>query len=261
LALANSRRSQHAENHGSNHYDAKLLLLSVKNADKTLKPGDASYLQRLEMMVLLINHIHADTTPASSPTFEGEDLVNSNVAIGIIDEPTFVGKSATLLACLRDRLTAAPTDREVELSFLVGQDTLERLFSLRYYPSEESMVSSLRKFLSPGPGGDNSRVVSARRAGIPTSQSSSFSPSNQPNINNDEELPLAQGFINSGRIVLIDIGDELSSCSSTCVRQAVSGSLGVDHDHDQRGPSDWRKWVTKDVADYIVKEQLYRGAL
>lgn len=31
-------------------YDARLLLLSVRNVDKTLKPGDATFVQRVEMM-------------------------------------------------------------------------------------------------------------------------------------------------------------------------------------------------------------------
>jgi nicotinamide-nucleotide adenylyltransferase len=259
LGLANSRWSPPTaeEDSGSkNHYDAKLLLLSVKNADKTLKPGDATYLQRLEMMALLLNHIRPDT-PTSCMTLEEENSLNANVAVAIIDEPTFVGKSATLLAHLRDRFAAAQIEQEVELSFLVGMDTLERLFSPRYYASEEAMISSLRKFFSPAPEGDNSRIVCARRASVPISQSSSSFPSNQPNAN--KELTLAQEFINSGRILVIDMGDELSTYSSTSVRRAVS-SLGV-VDHDQSGASAWRKLVTKDIADYIVRERLYEGTL
>jgi nicotinamide-nucleotide adenylyltransferase len=255
LGLANSRWSPptaEEENGTKIHYDAKLLLLSVKNADKTLKPGDATYLQRLEMMALLLNHIRPDTS-----TLEEENPFNANVAIAIIDEPTFVGKSATLLTHLRDRFTAAQIEQEVELSFLVGMDTQERLFSPRYYASEEAMINSLRKFFSPAPEGDNSRIVCARRASVLISQPSSSFPSNQPSAN--KELTLAQDFINSGRILVIDMGDELSTYSSTSVRRAVS-SLGV-IDHDQSGASAWRKLVTKDVADYIVRERLYEGTL
>lgn len=60
---------------------ARLLLLSIRNSDKTLKPGDASPAQRLEMMVLL-----ADELGGGGP-----------VAVGTIDEPTFVGKSTVVL--------------------------------------------------------------------------------------------------------------------------------------------------------------------
>lgn len=259
LGLANSHWSSpiaEEKNGDESHYDAKLLLLSVKNADKTLKPGDATYLQRLEMMALLRNHIRADTpTSCITSTLEKEEnSPNANVAIAIIDEPTFVGKSVTLLTHLRDRFTAAQIEQEVELSFLIGMDTLERLFSPRYYPSEEAMISSLRKFFSPAPEGDNSRIVCARRASVPISQSSSSFPSNRP-----DELTLAQEFINSRRILIIDMGDEVSTYSSTSVRRAVS-SLGV-VDNDQSSTSGWRKLVTKDVADYIVRERLYEGTL
>lgn len=60
---------------------ARLLLLSIRNSDKTLKPGDASPAQRLEMMALL-----ADELSGEGP-----------VAVGAIDEPTFVGKSTVVL--------------------------------------------------------------------------------------------------------------------------------------------------------------------
>ena len=38
-------------------YDARLLLLSIRNADKILKTSDASYSQRLEMMYLLAHEV------------------------------------------------------------------------------------------------------------------------------------------------------------------------------------------------------------
>lgn len=42
---------------GARAYDAKLLLLSVRNVDKSLKDGDATYLQRLEMLELLAKEL------------------------------------------------------------------------------------------------------------------------------------------------------------------------------------------------------------
>jgi nicotinamide-nucleotide adenylyltransferase len=41
----------------SSGYDAHLLLLSIRNADKPLKPGDATHLQRLEMMFFFAQDI------------------------------------------------------------------------------------------------------------------------------------------------------------------------------------------------------------
>ncbi|KAH9481296.1 Nicotinamide mononucleotide adenylyltransferase [Psilocybe cubensis] len=242
LALANSRRSQGTNTNNGNgetpSYDAKLLLLSVKNADKTLKPGDATYEQRLEMMTLLASSVTRD---AEQPSTRPTPLQDANVAIAIIDEPTFVGKSDALLAFLQHRFASipppTPTPEGIELTFLVGHDTLERLFSRRYYSSEEAMMASLRKFLSPAPEGDNSRIVSARRD--IASQSLG-----------EDTMSLAKEFIDSGKIATIDLGDEISKYSSTTVRRSL-GSLGWGHD------SLWRKLVTGDVADYIVAQHLY----
>ncbi|KAF8740077.1 hypothetical protein AX14_008712 [Amanita brunnescens Koide BX004] len=125
LALANSRRP-----HGSDDYDARLLLLSVRNADKTLKPGDATHVQRVAMMRLLSHHI--TNTP-------------DNVAVAIIDEPTFVGKSSQLRSFLKQRIwdAGAVECPPIQLSFILGFDTLERLVAPRYYGSVEQMTLAL----------------------------------------------------------------------------------------------------------------------
>ncbi|KAF9560501.1 hypothetical protein CPC08DRAFT_473627 [Agrocybe pediades] len=214
-------------------YDAKLLLLSVKNADKTLKPGDA---KSGDLPI---------TTPDSSNLTPGE---LANVAIAIIDEPTFVGKSEAFRAFLKHRFSQPQFTQQdiaidsVELSFLVGLDTLERLFSPRYYPSETDMMSKLYKFLSPSPEGDNARIVSARRT---MTQSDIVQPK-------DNSLERAKPFMEAGRIAVIDIGRDISTYSSTTVRRSLN-SVGLS------GDSVWRKLVTKSVADYILENELYQA--
>jgi len=228
LALANTRPPHVPD------YDAKLLLLSVRNADKSIKPQDASYLQRLEMMSLLAQ----DVLP------KGEAL---NVAVAIIDEPRFVDKSACLQSFFKARFRAlgaarpGTTTHDTQLTFCLGLDTLERLVQPHYYSSQSRMIESLRKFLSPGPDGDDSYIVCARR--VP-----SKSPSHQTS---DSSLTLApvQEFIASGRITLIDIDEDLRSHSSSEVRDILA-RLGIDS-------SGWKKLVTARVADYIASEKLY----
>lgn len=238
LALANTHfPSEWAKefNTGSQEsidYDSKLLLLSVKNADKVLKPGDASYLQRLEMMSLLTQR-----------------MSTTNVAIAITNEPTFVGKSEALSAFLEQKLASSSTQPPptFELTFLVGLDTLDRLFSPRYYPSEANMKASLQKFLSSTPDGDNSRIICARRTFIPpiTSQST---------METQKISALANHYLDSGRIAIVDIGKELSTYSSSDVRSAIA--------QDRPTPGDetkphWHDCVTTEIAKYIVEEQLY----
>ena len=235
-------------------YDAGLLLLSVRNADKTLKQGDATYLQRLEMMYLLtrdVEHPH--------PEVEENSGVDSNVAIAIIDEPTFIGKSTALLTFLRSRLSSfssagpAPNRPIPRLTFLLGIDTLERLFSPRYYPSqsEESMLRSLRYFFGQEEG---STIVCARRdlASYPSSSSSSQSPPPATGTLEDLEIPqTAKEFFLADQIKLIDIGVKERAFSSSQVRQLVrsaSGSSSCDG---------WKQMASPRIARYVEERGLY----
>jgi nicotinamide-nucleotide adenylyltransferase len=230
------------EGHG---YDAKLLLLSVKNADKTLMPGDATYLQRLEMISLLTKSIHSDAM-TSTPTGPAKsDTTVANVAIAITDEPTFVGKSTALLAFLKQRLSQldVKSSTDLELTFLVGLDTLKRLFSPHYYSSEMRMTESLQKFLSPVPEGDNSRVVAAER------------PSIQSPIGLETRASiLLKDYERLKRIATIDIGGKLSACSSSAVRDAVAQDGSTSEIESEPV---WRKFVTTEIADYIREQRLY----
>lgn len=64
------------------------------------------------------------------------------MAIGIIDEPTFVRKADVLHTYLKSRVSDLHQNESngadpvhIQLSFLMGYDTLERLFAPRYYQS------------------------------------------------------------------------------------------------------------------------------
>jgi nicotinamide-nucleotide adenylyltransferase len=94
-------------------YDAKLLLLSVRNADKSPQEGDATLSQRIQMMSLLAARIHHNSL-SSTP----------NVAVGLANEPTFVAKSSALRRFLDEhlaKLTPGPLCAvPVQLTFLMG---------------------------------------------------------------------------------------------------------------------------------------------
>lgn len=94
-------------------YDAKLLLLSTRNADKLLQEDDATLHQRVEMMSLLATNIHHSS--CSSPP---------NIAVGLLNEPTFVAKLSALRGFLDDRLgelTSNPSHSiSTQLTFLMG---------------------------------------------------------------------------------------------------------------------------------------------
>lgn len=114
--------------------EARLLLLSVRNADKNPRRGDASPSQRVEMMVRLARDVDA--------------------AVALVDAPAFIHKAEQLRAVL---------PAGAQLAFIQGIDTLERFLSPRYYGdgSPEVMDAALRQFFAPD--GSDARIICARR--------------------------------------------------------------------------------------------------
>ncbi|RCH82962.1 hypothetical protein CU097_001122, partial [Rhizopus azygosporus] len=86
------------------HFDALLLLLSTKNADKQLT--GATIVQRVQMMELMA---------ARYP----------NSAVGLTPHAKFVDKAAHIQAWL--------PDTRLELYFIMGYDTIVRLLDPKYY--------------------------------------------------------------------------------------------------------------------------------
>ena len=90
--------------------DSTLLLLSVRNADKQLKSGDAPHIERLEMMSHFADDLArvqieanwypiptcAPVSPSSSEPQPPAQNLWPVVVTAAIDEPTFVGKSTIL---------------------------------------------------------------------------------------------------------------------------------------------------------------------
>jgi len=198
-------------------FDAHLLLLSVTNADKKLRPTDATYVQRVEMMILL-----AHDMLASQP--------NIRVAVGIIDEPTFVGKCRVI----RDKFGRGDGEstKDVRLWFGVGWDTLLRLFAARYYGGPEGMAEQLEAFFEK----DGSGVICVRRGGDSAEERFFL------------ETEEVKKWVDAGKVVMADIG-ERAAYSSTAIRDAISQR--ADH---------WRSMCTCSIADYVLDGGLYGNA-
>jgi len=201
----------------------------MKNVDKMPKHGDATPSQRLEMMVLLAKELQR---------MGEEDLDHGswNVAVAVCQEPTFVGKSIALKAFLQRRLVdLGSRSKTVDLTFLLGYDTLERLFEPRYYGSEESMKKALQGLLTAS--GDDSRVLCARRsAGMSYSQTES------------DIMEKAKEYIESGAVTLADIGEVERVLSSSEIREDI-----------RTGSSNWESKVPATIAAYIKEEHLYQA--
>jgi len=166
--------------------EARLLLLSVRNADKTPFPSDASPVQRVEMMVRLAHEV--------------------NAAVGLLDAPAFVHKAELLRAAL---------PAGAQLAFIQGIDTLERFLTPRYYGdgSALAMHTALQRFFAAD--GDDSRVICAQRVVEPVN------PSKESAI-----LEAAREWVEADRINVVDIDNELQTFSSTRVREKIRARDG-----------------------------------
>lgn len=204
--------------HGS--YDARLLLLSVRNVDKQLKSGDASHEQRVELMKELAKDV-------------------DNTAIAVIDEPTFVGKSSLLHGFFKS------SGASHQFTFLLGLDTLERLFSPRYYVKTDSIdpVTQMQDALHSFFVDEGSRIVCARRA--PSSYPAG-SISESELVKQIHEFMASKSLESDKYVTLLDIGDDVAAISSSAVRANIAQSN-----------DDWKTKVTPNVALYITKNGLY----
>ncbi|TCD61127.1 hypothetical protein EIP91_009007 [Steccherinum ochraceum] len=234
----------------SDVFQAKLLLLSVRNADKSLKQSDATHAQRLEMMLLLAQDLssHGAVSSGDSQGVHTSEH-DSNIAVAIIDEPTFVGKSKALLSSLQTRISqlsgsvhaeaedTAPSVKAA-LTFIVGMDTLDRIFTPRFYGSAEAMATSLQTFFSTEATGDNSRVICARRLGL----------KEDPAMVEKRTLDAARTFVEARRIALADIDEAIATYSSSEVRDRINNG------HDD---APWTALVTERIAEYVNKNKLY----
>ncbi|ORY64152.1 uncharacterized protein BCR38DRAFT_434175 [Pseudomassariella vexata] len=129
------------------HTSRVLLLLAINNADKAPKP--AAFPQRLAMM-----HIFAsDLLKCSRKTMSATETETCVVDIAITTEPYFHSKSNAISGCDFYKGTdgtsaeAAPSSQGMEQVYLVGFDTLIRIFSPKYYP-DDSMKQALDPFFS-----------------------------------------------------------------------------------------------------------------
>jgi nicotinamide-nucleotide adenylyltransferase len=244
-------------------------LLSAQNVDKTLKNGDASYTQRLQMMVLLAQEIIRLKTadlphPANAqhPHPEANSFTAPAVAVAIIDEPTFVGKSSKLRRWLRDQQDLHYSQTEFAtipiLSFVLGYDTLVRLFNPKYYgDSAAEMHKTLHGFFDY----DGSSVICARR-------SSSDKDENNMNAANEELEFLRSSavrpyFETKAGITIVSIDPEEARMSSTHVREGVAsvplndGTKGSSAYSQQAGRSAWWNMTIPSVVAFIEASSLY----
>ena len=195
----------------TNPYTTRLLLFSLRNVDKTLKATDASLLQRFEMMTFLAERVERNT--------------GQGVGIGLLNEPTFAGKAEIV----QEWLKREKGINNVQMSFLIGTDTLIRCFVPRYYP--KGMRETMDPFFK------TCYLVSARRGEDETSRGVEEGVLEGPEV---------QDWVAQGRVRLRGSFKEgRQDISSTSVREAIKGSGSL------------RGLVSEEIEEYIRTEGLY----
>lgn len=183
-------------------YDAHILIFSVRNADKGRgRPGDASPLQRLEMIELLAKQLE-------------KDLPKPNVAVALVDEPLVFAKSTLIHETLAK-------DAPLHLHYLMGSDTITRVFQPKYYASEAHLASSCTKFFEE----EQSVMVCAERSAESVTGHAGHPDWSGDEARSDELRTLlasagpAHDWYKRGAIQLRHLDPDAARHSSTAVRQ------------------------------------------
>lgn len=139
-----------AARHGGNDEIRLLLLLAVNNADKAPKP--ASFEHRLLMMRSFATDIQRTWRRAQEQRHDEQQqqqlpsVDELPVDIGLTTYPYFHDKSAAIARAAEYEFatsSSSPTSPTLQQIFLVGYDTLVRIFNPKYYSPpvpEESVI-------------------------------------------------------------------------------------------------------------------------
>lgn len=233
-ALATSSKPSFADEgataiKGKEQYDAILLLFSVRNADKGLGTNkDASPAQRIEMMQLMAQELESSNS--------------MNVAVGIVEEPLMITKS-TLIHNFIQQQQNTPS---VRLHWLVGFDTLERFFQVKYYPSPDYFAKACQTFFED----ERTTFVCARRQ--MNKNTNAAEQAEEELLNSKEVSPWKE----RGSVVMIDLPTSVQDVSSTAIRKAIQEQGSKT---DKEVEENLGQMTTPSVASYLVREKLYKA--
>lgn len=253
LALASSKPilSANAITRRS-HYPAHLFLLSSRNADKGHgRPGDASPLQRVLMMVVLAKDLEERMRQ------EGVDETRINVAVAVCGEPLMKDKSSLVHDWLQQQRgsEAGATPQNSRLHWVVGWDTLIRFFALKYYPSREEFAKACHQFFVE----EGTTFVCARRA-MRADDSSQDDDGTAEQKQRQEEYEflysdLVRPWVEQGSVAMFDLSEEVRHVSSTQTRQLVrQAGLAAEQ---KKMALQRQGLLTAAMAEFVVDEGIY----
>lgn len=246
-------------------YDGHLLLFSTQNADKGAgKPGDASLSQRVQMMTLMAKDVER------AQLAEGRA---ANVAVALVDKPLIFAKSTLTWDLLKEQQSRAGKAQEAEpkhttsanqaearLHWVVGFDTLYRVFQLKYYPSLDDFQQQCKQFFDK----ERTTFVCARRD--PSSYPQLISQTGDKSSKEDaqkkarsEEDKLLESeyvapWVRHGSVGMLDIDPNQAKLSSTKIRQLLKDKSVTSA--DKKGQLN--ELVPPSLVEYLVESRIYQ---
>ncbi|GAC96887.1 hypothetical protein PHSY_004471 [Pseudozyma hubeiensis SY62] len=235
-------------------YDGHLLLFSTQNADKgSGKPGDASLSQRVEMMTLMAKDVERIQSASGYP---------ANVAVGLVDKPLIFAKSTLTWDLLKQQQSHDQHSRAAaaspRLHWVVGFDTLYRVFQLKYYASAPEFEQQCSQFFEK----ERTTFVCARRD--PSSYPQTAADGEEQGGDAKEkarrgedkllESEYVAPWVREGSIGMLDIDPEQAKMSSTRIRSLLKDeSVGEDGKREQL-----RGLVPPSLVEYLIESRVYR---
>lgn len=192
MTVAHQALYQHAQE--TYQLDETLLLLSGTNVDK--KISGATLPQRLAMLVSYAHNV-------------------PNISVGICSHARFVDKITALRTCY---------SQPVSFYFIIGYDTLTRLFDAKYYedmPRELAQLFAQSYFIAANRGHDDLEAINTF-------------------LKQEQVVPFANC------IFPLNLPEKMAEISSTAVREAVIHQTPIDH------------LVPPPIAQAILEFGLYR---
>lgn len=128
-------------------------------------------------------------------------------------------------------------------------DTLERLFAMRYYDSEEAFAQLAHQFFEE----EGTSLVVAQRdeRSLPTKPMEIQG----QNLLDDR---LIKPWVQKGKVAVWDAGDVLAQCSSTAVRSLYRERSDG---QQQQARNKLNSCVVPSVVEYLETEQVYGPAI
>lgn len=235
-------------------YDGHLLLFSTQNADKgTGKPGDASPSQRIEMMTLMAKDVERIQTA------EGH---SANVAVGLVDKPLIFAKSTLTWDLLKAQQQEGQDKAKARLHWLVGFDTLYRVFQLKYYPSLEEFQQQCSQFFER----EGTTFVCARRHPSSylqlASQQKGEEGKSVEEVAREQEDRLLQSenvapWVQKGSVGMFDLDPDQAKLSSTKIRTLLK-DRGI---HVDKKRKQLESLVPPSLVKYLLESRVYQDDL